>query len=151
MSRDNLCDAMIVQVDQQYAWVQTVAQPQACGACGQKAQCAVGVAGQGLDGQARGQTLRVENHINARPGDRVTLCLASGNVWRAAWRAYVVPLLIGLGMAMLGHLATHSDLAAGLGLLTGLVSGFVWMRHSSLDSGRETPIFSLHTKNRFNT
>lgn len=140
MSRDNLCDAVVLRVDEHHAWVQTASRQPACGACGQRTQCA------SLEPASDGQVVRVEKIISVRPGDRVTLQLSAGKVWRAAWQAYALPLLLAMGLAVLGQWAAGSDAVAGIGVLLGLGIGFALLRRRRLDSQRDAPIFALQSR-----
>lgn len=145
----NATDAVVVRVDAAHAWVRTQGRQKTCGACARKDDCAVAGTGRLLDGDAGGQLLCLPNTIHARPGDRVSVQAADGEVWRAVWQAYGIPLLFALGAAIIGKFLSGSDLLAGGAMLLGLLSGYLLLRHSAragLDLGRKTPTLTLKFK-----
>ena len=145
----NEMDAVVVRLDDRYAWVQAAGPGPACGACAQQGACATG-AGSVLDtatGHARKpQLLRLLNTIHARPGDAVVIRVAEGLVLKAAWRAYGLPLLLGLALAMLVGAWTGREPLALVALLAGLGGGFFLMRRRGLESGSPEPILSMRFK-----
>lgn len=146
----NEMDAVVVRLEDPYAWVQAAGPGPACGACAQKAGC--GTAGGGgilenATGQSRKpQLLRLPNTIHARPGDAVVIRAAEGMVLQAVWRAYGIPLLLGLLLTILAGAITGSEPVALAALLAGLAGGFFLMRWKGLESGRSEPILSMRFK-----
>jgi len=99
-------------------WVQTIrlGACQSCSArqgCGQRALASVT--------SGRANQILVDNHLNARVGDEVTISITESALLHASLWVYAVPLSALLVGAVLGHqLAPGSDglaiLLAGLGL-----------------------------------
>jgi positive regulator of sigma E activity len=146
----NEMNAVVVRLEDPYAWVQAAGPGPACGACAQKTGCG-SIGGGGLleetTGQSRkAQLLRLPNTIHARPGDAVVIRAAEGMVLKAVWRAYGTPLLLGLLLAILASALTGSEPVALAAMLAGLVSGFLLMRWKGLESGRSEPILSMRFK-----
>lgn len=145
----NEMDAVVVRLDNMYAWVRADGPGPACGACAQKGGCG-SMTGDILEtatGQTRKpQLLRLLNTIHARPGDAVVIRAAQGVVLKAAWRAYGLPLLLGLALAMLIGAWTGSEPVALAALLAGLGGGFFLMRWRGLESGSPEPILSMRFK-----
>lgn len=134
---------MVERIEGEYAWVRVAGPLPACGACSQKAGC--GSAGMLDDALGKGRKLpllRLPNTIGALPGDTVMIRAADGMVLKAVWRAYGIPLLLGLTGASLAGFSGN-DWAALAGLLAGLVFGFLLMRRSGLEAGRTEPILSM--------
>lgn len=146
----NETSGIVVRVDGEHAWVRAESAGKACGACAQRDGCgsfSIGNLMDGLpaqDGQKR--LLRLPNTIHARPGDAVVICAAEGMVLRAAWHAYGIPLLLALLGAIAGKAWFDNEITAIVGMLGGLVGGFMLMRRRGLDSGRAEPILSLGFK-----
>lgn len=146
----NETSGIVVRVDGEHAWVRAESAGKACGACAQRDSCgsfSIGNLMDGLpaqDGQKR--LLRLPNTIHARPGDAVVICAAEGMVLRAVWRAYGVPLLLGLAGAMAGKAWLGGEGFALLGMLAGLAGGFLLMRRMGLDSSSAEPILSIGFK-----
>jgi positive regulator of sigma E activity len=84
--------------------------------------------------------------VQAREGDVVVLRVANGLVLRAAWRAYGMPLLLGLSGAALMRFASATEGGALIGLLIGLAAGFWILRRRGLDSTANEPIWELAAK-----
>jgi positive regulator of sigma E activity len=146
----NEMDAVVVRLDDPYAWVQAAGPGPACGACAQKAGCGT-VGGGGILEDATGQSrkpqlLRLPNTIHARPGDAVVIRAAEGMVLKAVWRAYGIPLLLGLLLAITASALTGSEPVALAAMLVGLGGGFLLMRWKGLESGRSEPILSMRFK-----
>lgn len=146
----NEMDAVVVRLEDPYAWVQAAGPGPACGACSQKAGCGT-VGGGGILEDATGQSrkpqlLRLPNTIHARPGDVVVIRAAGGMVLKAVWRAYGIPLLLGLALSMLASVVTGSEQLALTALLVGLGGGFLLMHWRGLESGRSEPILSMNFK-----
>jgi sigma-E factor negative regulatory protein RseC len=141
-------NGVVERLEGDYAWVRAEGAGAACGACASKGGCHSANSGSVLDG-ALGQParlLRLINTIQARPGDAVVIHAADGTVLRAVWLAYGVPLLLALAGAMIFVALTGSDLAAVMGMLSGLFGGYLIMRHSGLSSARGEPILSISFK-----
>lgn len=142
----NEVSARVVRAEAGRVWVRLDATASGCGACKQRSGC--GLASAMSTTEATGELLSLPNAIHALPGDQVLVCAAEGEVLRAAWWAYGVPLLIGIVAAGGGMALTGSDFWAGLGMLGGLGAGVLLMRRQRLDSGNERPMLTLRFINR---
>jgi len=131
-------DGIVERIEGGDAWVRAAAPAPACGSCASRGRCALPTEAAG----ATGRLLRLPNPIQARPGDSVVITAADGSVWRAAWRAYALPLLLGLASAGLASRWTGNDGWMFAGLLLGLVAGFAWLRWPRAAE----PIFSMRFK-----
>jgi positive regulator of sigma E activity len=137
---------VVINLDGEYAWVRAEDAGKACGACSQRDGCQSAESGGLLDaGMQRKhyKMLRLPNVIHARPGDSVTICAANGVVLQAAWRAYGIPLILGMAAAFVGQSLFNSELATFLCLLFGLICGFVGVRRFVSGSSRQLPILSM--------
>lgn len=143
----NETDAVVVRLDEPYAWVQATGPGPACGACARKGACgSVGTASildEAAGPMRKPQLLRLLNTIHARPGDAVVIHAAEGMVLTAVWRAYGIPLLLGLALAMLAGALTSSEPLALVALLVGLGGGFLLMHRRGLESRHAEPILSM--------
>lgn len=144
----NRSDGVVVRIEGEYAWVRADVAGPACGACAQREHCPTSGSGTVLDGLvSRGERLlRLPNTIHARPGDAVTVCAADGAVLRAAGLLYGLPLLAALLGALFSSALFGSEAAALLGMLTGLVAGFLFVRQGRLDQACREPILSMMFK-----
>lgn len=142
----NTTEAVVERVEGGNVWIRADGRYPACGACERHKRCQ-GVASL-LDQSAgaTGQLLCLPNLIGARAGDAVLVEACDGDVGRAAWRAYGIPLLLAMAGAMAGKLSGGGDLHAGVGLLLGLLAGFFLLRRKGLDSQAFTPILSFKFK-----
>lgn len=141
-------DGVVVRLEGGHAWVRVTGADSACGACARREGCSSTRAGFVLD-DVTGQSsrlLRLVNAIHARPGDAVVVCVEDGMVLRAVWLAYGLPLFLALAGAMIFIALTGSEPFALLGVLLGLVAGFLFLRGRGLDSGRAAPILSIGFK-----
>jgi positive regulator of sigma E activity len=140
----------IVRLEGDYAWVRAEEAGKACGGCAQRGSCSSFSVGNLLDGKAardgQGRLLRLPNTIHARPGDAVVIRAAEGMVLRAVWRAYGLPLLLGLGGALAGQAWFGGEVSALFGMLAGLAGGFLLLRRKGLDSACAEPILSIGFK-----
>lgn len=139
---------VVERVEGEHVWVRATGAANACGACARKEGCGTAGMGSVLD-KALGRPtrlLRLPNTIHARPGDAVVVCSADGQVLRAVWLAYGLPLLLGMAAAMLLLAFTGHELAALAGLLAGLAGGFLIVKRRGLDVARGEPIFSIAFK-----
>lgn len=121
------CDAVVVAVDDSEAVVEVAGRAPACGSCKSADGCQTGLMGLS-DGPRR---YRVANGIGARPGDRVSLSVAEGTVFRASLVSYLWPALLAIAGAAAGQWLA-GDGGALAGTLFGLILGFVLLRQSEL-------------------
>lgn len=146
----NEMEAVVVRLEGTDAWIQTAGPGPACGACSQKTGCTGSDKGALLadaaDKARQRLLLRLPNVIRARPGDAVLIRAADGMVCKAVWRAYGVPLALGMLGAVLGFGLAGEDMAALLGLLAGLLAGVVLLRARGLEASSGEPILSMSFK-----
>lgn len=145
----NVAEGVVERLEGPDAWVRSATAAPACGSCTQKAGCssaAPGVASEVFGAAEKRMMLRLPNSIGARPGDAVQICAAEGLVLRAVWRAYGLPLLLGVGAAVGLFALTGKDAAALLGLIAGLLIGVVLLRRKGLEAKRKEPILSMRFK-----
>lgn len=136
------CDAVVVEVVGDEAWVELPARAPSCGNCKNTDACSGG-----LTGDAGVRRYRLANAIGARVGDRVQLDIADGTLWRASLASYVWPLLLALAGAALGQSA-GGDAWAAAGTLLGLGGGLLLLRRRELRARRDHDLISLKFPSR---
>lgn len=142
----NETEGVVERLDGDFALIRVAGPGPACGACSQKEGCgSSGVLDNALGKGRKLKLLRLPNTIGARPGDAVMIRAAQGMVFRAAWRAYGLPLMLGLLGALLASLSGNDGVALA-GLLAGLAMGFLLMRIHGLEAARSEPILSMSLK-----
>lgn len=139
----NEMEGVVERLDGGFVLIRAAGPGPVCGACAQKEGC--GSAGDALGKSRKQQMLRLPNTIGARQGDSVVIRVADGMVLKAAWRAYGIPLVLGLLGALLAGMSGN-DWAAPAGLLAGLAVGFLLIRIKGLEAGRPEPIWSISFK-----
>lgn len=120
-----------------------------CGKCHQPGGCRSGLLAS-LFGGRETQKLSLPNSINARVGDWVEIEMAEGLLGRGVLHMYVLPLVLAMVFALMANqlaqniwasepaeLKVMPDVFAGLGLLLGLVVGYVLgrLRSIRIDAG----------------
>jgi sigma-E factor negative regulatory protein RseC len=110
------------------------------GGCGSgmcvKGGCGTAVLGRLFSNNPRGP-LRVDNPIQARPGERVMIGVGDGMLLRAAATAYLLPLAGFVTGALVGRVSlAGGDAGAVLGALGGLAVGWVLARASGASMTR---------------
>ena len=136
------CDAVVVDVVGDEAWVELPARAANCGNCRNTEACS-----EGLVGNAGLRRYRLANVIGARVGDRVRLDIADGMLWQASLASYVWPLLLAIAGAAAGQSA-GGDIWAPGGTLLGLVIGLYLLRRRELRARRSGDLISLHFPSR---
>ncbi|MBI5110134.1 MAG: SoxR reducing system RseC family protein [Rhodocyclales bacterium] len=131
------CDAVVVDVAGNDAWVELPARAPSCGNCRNTDACV-----EGLAGNAGVRRYRLANHIGARIGDRVRLNIADGMLWRASLASYVWPLLLAIAGAVLGQGLGDDAWAAG-GTLLGLGVGLTLLRRREVQVRDDRELVSL--------
>jgi len=110
----------VVRAEPGVAWIHTN-RKQACTGCQARAGCGVGLFYQALG--VRGRDIKVLDPIGTKPGDQVVVGLADNALVSGAVRLYLLPLLLLLAGATVGHYfageAGSIFLAIG-----GLIGGF---------------------------
>jgi sigma-E factor negative regulatory protein RseC len=125
-------EGVVVGIDGEEAQVR-VARGSACGGCSQQGTCSP------LDPAGEEIVIHVDNHLDARPGQRVVVGVEENMVLRGAMWIYVLPLVtFFFGYWLGGRLAPATggeSTTAILGALIGLVAGLgvvYWrFRHAS--------------------
>lgn len=142
----NEMEGVVERLDGNFVLIRAAGPGPACGACAQKAACgSSNMLDDALGKTRKPQMLRLPNTIGARPGDAVMIRAADGMVLKAVWRAYGIPLALGLLGALLAGISGN-DWATLAGLLAGLAVGFLLMRIKGLEAGRQEPILSISFK-----
>lgn len=72
----------------------------------------------------RRNRLVVENSLGAEPGDQVRIGISDRSLVRASLMAYLLPLLLMLGVTALGNLVGLNEFLLSLLALVGLAMGF---------------------------
>ena len=81
-----------------------------------------------LSGDAKSVTVKIDNTVAAKVGDEVDVELSGGEVVKASFIAYMIPLLLGAAGLFAGHLLHGEALALFMfALFTG--AGFVLVRY----------------------
>jgi sigma-E factor negative regulatory protein RseC len=110
-------EGIVTRVDGLLAEVLTV-KSEACAACSAKGYC---------HDSGREMTVSVLNHVQARPGDRVRLEIATGAFVKVMFLLYIVPILALLAGALSG-LALSGDGGAAVGALIGFALAVAFVR-----------------------
>ena len=101
---------------------------------------------------ANQQTIRVQNPVYAKPGDKVVIGVRANTVLKGSLLAYFLPLLILLisaviGRSLFGWLGMNAELGSILMGMMGLLGGFKFvtnlLKHSSLSSSFEAVILRV--------
>lgn len=137
------CDAVVVAVSGDEVWVEVPGRAAACGSCPSPDVCQDGLPGM----SARPRRYRLENRIGARVGERVSLTVADGTLWRASLASYVLPLLLAIAGAVLGQ-SLADDAWAAIGMLAGLVCGLALLRGSEIRARHNGSLFSLQVQTK---
>ena len=137
------CDAVVVEVSGAEVCVEVPGRAPACGSCKTVDACQGGLLGL----SAGPRRYRLENLIGARVGDRVSLTVAEGTLWRASLVSYVLPVLLAIAGAVIGQFAA-GDAWAVIGTLTGLGCGLALLRLSEIRARRGASLFSLQVQTK---
>ena len=137
------CDAVVVETKGNDVWVEVPGRAPACGSCKSADACQNGLLG--LSAALR--RYRLDNQIKARVGDRVSLTVVDGTLWRASLASYVLPVLLAIGGAVIGQ-SMGGDAWAVMGALTGLGCSLALLRRNEIRARREGKLFSLQVQTR---
>lgn len=108
-----------------------------CGSCSAQSGCGTAALGKALG--TRPIEIRVRNSLAVGLGDRVVIGMEAADLTRLSLFAYVVPILLMIGSAILfGSLAgrlVHSlgEPVAAIAGLGGLVAGLYWLRTRAMN------------------
>ncbi|MDC0662625.1 SoxR reducing system RseC family protein [Marinobacter sp. SS21] len=112
----------VIAQDGRKIWIQTIRQS-ACQSCAARQGCGQRVLASASGGKAN-QVL-VENTLDARVGDEVTVAIDESALLGASMLIYALPLMLFVVAALGGHwLAPESEGVAILLALAGLAAGF---------------------------
>ena len=137
------CDAVVVEVAGSEVWVEVSGRAPGCGNSPTPEACQEGL----LGASAGPRRYRLENLIGARVGDRVSLTVAEGTLWRASLASYGLPVLLAIGGAVVGQ-STAGDAWAALGMLAGLACGLALLRSKEMRARRAGDLFSLQVQTK---
>lgn len=137
------CDAVVVDVSGSEVWVEVPARASACGNCKTADVCQGGLLGL----SAGPRRYRLDNLIGARVGDRVSLTVADGTLWRAALASYLLPVLLAIGGAVIGQ-SVAGDVWAVMGTLIGIGGGLVLLRRNEFRARHDASLFSLQIQTK---
>ncbi len=125
-------EGLVRRLDGDFIWVDFRSE---CSTCTTSQGCGLG-SGRGKPSH------RVRNTVGARVGDTVIMSVPDGAVWRAAFRCYVLPLLIVLVVAALGR-ALGGEGGSVAGVVIGLAVGWLALRRG--DQRQTVPDIRLKT------
>jgi len=123
---------------------------EACHSCSARTACFT------LGGQSKEMVLELDNTINARPGDEVTLSMPEGSIIKASMVLYLIPavgLLVGaiLGNRLAGIWGMSPDAVSIAGSLVGLTVGFLISKGLSVKMSKESnyapKLYSITNRN----
>ena len=137
------CDAVVVETAGSQVWVEVPARPSACSNCKTPDICQSDLLG--LSAGPRRYLL--DNPIGAKVGDRVSLTIADGTLWRASVISYVLPVVLAIGGAVIGQ-SIAGDAWAMLGSLIGIGAGLALLRRDELRARHDTSSFLLQVQTR---
>lgn len=118
--------ATVVGKDGYYVWVETASRS-GCHSCGSQGSCASSV----LSGlfKPRRNRLRVFDPYNLEVGERAVLGMRPGELVKAAFFAYLVPLMLMVATALSVSNQGHGDSTVMLLSLCSLAAGFILVRY----------------------
>lgn len=137
------CDAVVVDASGGQVWVEVPGRAPACGSCENATACQDDLLGQ----SAAPRRYRLTNSIGARVGDRVSLTVAEGTLWRAALASYVLPVVLAIAGAVIGQ-SMAGDGGAVMGTLAGLGCGLVALRRKEIRARNDHGPFSLQVQTK---
>lgn len=137
------CDAVVVAVSGDQVWVEVPGRAPACGSCPSTDACQESLLGV----SAGPRRYRLANRIGARVGERVSLTVADGTLWRASLASYVLPVLLAIVGAVLGQFLAD-DTWAAIGMLAGLVCGIALLRRNEIRARHDDELFSLQVQTK---
>ncbi len=137
------CDAVVVEASGSEVWVEVPGRAPICGSCKTSDACQDGLLGL----SAGPRRYRLENLIGARVGDRVSLTVAEGTLWRASLASYGLPVLLAIAGAVVGQ-PLAGDPGAVAGTLAGLGCGLVLLRRNEFRARHDGSLFSLQVQTK---
>jgi sigma-E factor negative regulatory protein RseC len=137
------CDAVVVEASGNQVLVEVPGRAPACGSCQTQDACQDGLLGL----SAGPRRYRLDNLIGARVGDRVSLTVADGTLWRASLASYGLPVLLAIAGAAIGQ-SLAGDPGAVTGTLAGLGCGLALLRRKELRVRHDANLFSLQVQTK---
>jgi sigma-E factor negative regulatory protein RseC len=113
-------EAIVTRLDGDHVWVDV---DSGCSNCEKAGSCGLG------DGHGK-RLQRVRNTVGAKIGDPVILSVPDGAVLRAAFHAYLLPLMLALIGAFVG-MAVEDERTAAVGVMIGLATGWLLLRRAN--------------------
>ncbi len=114
--------ARVISTDGATVWLEPE-QANACGGCLSAGSC--GAKNGNSSRRLSSKRFTVADDFHAAVGDRVVVGLSEHALLKASATAYAIPLLLMLGAALTGQLATDSDAVAAIGAVAGLIGGLL--------------------------
>jgi sigma-E factor negative regulatory protein RseC len=123
---------VVTAVDGEFAWVET--QPKsACGHCTVSNGCGTSVLAKWYS--PKKNQVRVVNHLNLQPGAAAVLGVADDVLIKAAFIAYMLPLLAMISFAIVGSVSGMNNIFVVISSLLGLMTGLWFARWLNNRSG----------------
>ena len=116
----------VVAQDGYYVWVEATSRS-GCGSCGSEGSCGTSVLG-GLFKQRKNH-LRVIDYLNLRVGEEAILGMDEQDLVKAAFYAYLVPLLLMVGTTLSASASGMGDTAVMLLSIFSLLGGFMLVQY----------------------
>jgi len=111
---------LVTAVDGEFAWVETQAKS-ACGHCNVSNNCGTSVLAKWFS--PRKNQVRVLNHLNLQPGVTAVVGVADDVLIKAAFIAYMIPLLAMISFAIAGSISGMNNIFVVVSSLMGLMAG----------------------------
>ena len=122
---------VVVEIRDSSAWVETQ-RKSACDSCSANKGCGTAVMSKAF-GKKR-NLVEVENSLNANVGDKVLLGLEEAALVKGSFSVYIVPLLLMMGLALVGELLGNyvmnidGEWLTILFAVLGVIAGAYWLR-----------------------
>lgn len=132
--------ARVIRVEPGYAWVESERRS-GCSHCGSRESC--GVSSLGKLFAVRTQRTCLPDPLGVRTGEDVVLGLSERRLVAAASVAYMLPVFVMIGMALLSSGLGHGQGTVAVSSVVGLIGGLGLVRHLSgrrLSSARYQPV-----------
>lgn len=124
---------VVSAVDGEFAWVET--QPKsACGHCTVSNGCGTSVLAKWFS--PKKNQVRVVNHLNLQPGAVAVLGVPDDVLIKAAFIAYMLPLLAMISFAIAGSVSGMNNIFVVISSLLGLMTGLWFARWLNNRSGK---------------
>ena len=120
--------ARVIRVEAGYAWVESERRS-GCSHCGSRESCGVSALGKLF--AVRTQRMRLPDPLGVQTGEDVVVGLSERRLVGAASVAYMLPVLVMIGMALLSASLGHGQGSAAVSSVVGLLGGLGLVRHLS--------------------